>query len=643
MLNTYKTLEFNSILNNLSEFALSDNAKSKIMQLQPFLNERECKKHMNDTTEAKMIIEGIGTPPLAAMENLDEILTLAHKGSMLVCEQLTSIATFIHSCSRMSSFLKKAEMLDVSLAYYSTAFINLPEIKEEIERSIRYDKVDSSASKTLQDIRRKIENAQSSIKAKLEEALRSKKAYLSDNSIVVRNGRYALPVKKEYKNQISGSVIDTSNTGGTVFIEPSSVAKAQADLGFLQIEEENEIRKILYTLTAMVDENIDAFNKNMGYMQTLDFVFAKAKYSYKLKANEVPINTSRVIKIVNGCHPLINAEECVPLNFNIGEDYRGVIITGPNTGGKTVALKTVGILSLMAQCGLHVPAQQGSTFCMHANILCDIGDGQSIKESLSTFSAHITNIVDILKQVTHESLILLDELGSGTDPAEGMGIAVAILDELRKTNCLFLATTHYPEIKEYAKHTHSLINARMKFDKENLKPLYKLEIGEAGESCALSIAQRLGLPKHILNYAQKTAYGVQPTNIATNTFIITCNENENHPQKKSSKIVKDIPTKTNELKNLFNTGDSVTILSDNSIGIVYKPINDKGDLIVQVKGIKYSINHKRVKLKTKAEELYPNDYDFSIIFDTVENRKARHKMNKGHSEELIISYDEFTK
>ncbi len=643
MLNTNKTLEFNNILNNLSEFALSEKAKSKILELKPFLSERECKKHMKDTTEAKRVMDSVGTPPLAIMSELEMIITLAEKGSMLLPEQLTSVATFIHSCKRMVAFLKKAESLQVNIAYYGMSFIDLGELHEEIEHAIRNDKVENTASKTLQDTRRKIENLQASIKGKLDAVLRSKKAYLSDNTIVIRNGRYGLPVKKEHKNQVPGSVIDTSNTGGTVFIEPSSIGKIQTELNVLQIEEDNEVRKILYTLSALVDDNITAIRTNMSYMETLDFVFAKAKYSYELRANEVPIGTDRVIKIVKGRHPLLNKDDCTPLDFTLGEKYRGIVITGPNTGGKTVALKTVGLLSMMAQCGLHVPAEAGSVFTMHANILCDIGDGQSISESLSTFSAHITNIVSILEEVSHESLVLLDELGSGTDPAEGMGIAVAILDELRKKNCLFLATTHYPEIKDYAKNTPSLINARMQFDKENLKPLYKLQIGEAGESCALSIAERLGLPKHLLDRARKEAYHDQGTVTRHDRFVGNAIEDEKPLPKKPSKIVADVPSKRNELKHLYVVGDSVTVLADNSIGIVYKPVNDKGEMVIQVKGVKQIINHTKVQLKTHAAELYPPDYDFSIIFDTVDNRKARHKMTKGHNPDLVIEYDDFTK
>ncbi len=643
MSNTYKTLEFNKILEKISDYALSENAKNKILTLSPFLSERECKKNLKDTTEAKNIIDSIGNPPITSMLELDKILTLAEKGSMLSAKELTTVSEFIYSCERMVSYLKKAEFLQVNLAFYGASVIDLNELYKEIDRSIRNGNVESTASRELHDIRRKIDNLKSSVKLKIEAVLRSKKEYLSDNNIVIRNDRYALPVKKAYKNQVQGVVIDTSNTGGTVFIEPSAVGKIQDELNLLQIEEENEVRKILYTLSAAVDDNIVSLKTNVSYMEMLDFVFAKAKYSNEINGVEVPVTTDRIVKIIKGRHPLLKKDECVPLDFDLGENYRGIIITGPNTGGKTVSLKTVGLLSLMAQCGLHVPAEKGSTLCMHANFLCDIGDGQSISENLSTFSAHITNIVSILEKVSHESLVLLDELGSGTDPAEGMGIAVAILDELRKKNCLFLATTHYPEIKDYAKNTPFLINARMGFDKENLKPLYKLQIGEAGESCALSIAERLGLPKHLLERARKEAYHDQISVKKKERFLDEVETEDDPSVQKHSKIKKDIPNKIKETITLFQIGDSVIVFPEKNIGIVYKPADEKGDLVVQIKGEKKLVNHTRVKLKAKAVDLYPPDYDYSIIFDSVENRKARHKMTKGHVPGVSIEYDEFTK
>lgn len=581
------TLEFNKILERLSQLAVSEKAKERLFELKPFLSEHECKAKMLETTESLKIIDTICTAPLASMKELSKILALPGKGDMLIPEQLTSITSFISSCKRMKSYLKKAEILDVSIAFYGGSFNELATLYEEIDRSIRNGAIDSGASSVLRNIRRKFENAHSSIKTKLESILRSKKEWFADGYIATRNGRFVLPVKKEYKNQVSGTVIDTSSTGSTCFIEPTAVRKLQEELALLQIDEENEIRKILYTLTALVDESMSELKINMDCMETLDFIFAKAKLSIEMKAISVLISTDRKIKIIAGRHPLLKQDSCVPLDFEIGGNINGVIITGPNTGGKTVALKTVGLLSLMAQSGLHVPVSDGSVFSMHSNVLSDIGDGQSITENLSTFSSHITNIIDILKNVSDESLVLLDELGSGTDPAEGMGLAVAILAELKKRNCLFIATTHYPEIKDFAKNTDKLINARMEFDRESLQPLYTLQIGEAGESCALYIARRLGFPEQLLKRAHTEAYGnknVAINNVPTMEFTETV---ATITTVTSSKIQKEIPKKTTPLRSeKFNIGDSVTVYPQKSIGIIYKRTNKKGELGVQIKGKK---------------------------------------------------------
>lgn len=649
-MNAYNTLEFNIILESLADHALSQKAREKLLSLKPFLSERECKSKMQETTEARKIFEGIGTPPLATMKELDKILDLTVKGSMLTSEQLTSICTFIASCKRMKKYLKKAEAFNADIAFFGHSLSPLDLLFEEIERCIRNEAVDDGASPALRDIRRKIENTKSAVKLKLEGILRSKKEWFTDGYVTIRNGRFVLPVKKGYKNQLSGTVIDTSSTGGTCFIEPAAVRKLQEELAILQIDEENEIRKILYTLTVLVEEHINELRINKDCMETLDFIFAKAKLSIEMKAVPVSITTERKIIIKQGRHPLLKPDLCVPLDFAIGGDLvedavNGVVITGPNTGGKTVALKTIGLLSLMAQSGLHVPVSPESVFCMHNSLFCDIGDGQSIAENLSTFSSHIQNIVAILKEVSSESLVLLDELGSGTDPAEGMGLAIAILAELNQRGCLFVATTHYPEIKDFAKNTKGLMNARMEFDRENLQPLYKLQIGEAGESCALYIAQRLGFPGHMLKRAQKEAYGGR-SSVSSDVPTILFEEDKTNNEGTTmidtvsySKIQREIPQEmTPSRSESFNIGDCVRVYPHKSLGIIYKRTNDKGELGVQIKDKKQLINHKRLKLFIPASELYPEDYDFSIIFDTVENRKARHQLEKGH--DVVIEYEE---
>lgn len=653
-----ETLEFDKIIDMLCQSAMSERAKSRLSKLTPYMSEVECREKMQETTDAKRILESQGTPPLPAMTELDKILELSSKGAMLIPEQLLYVAQFLISCKRMKSYLKKAEALQVEIAYYGGSINDLSDLYEEIDRSIRNGYVDDSASPRLRDIRRKLVSISDQVKSKLESLLRNKKDWFTDSFVSTRNGHFVLPVKKEYRSMITGTVIDTSSTGETVFIEPAAVQKLQADRSLLAIEEENEVRKILYTLTALVDEQRSTIYLNMDAMETLDFVFAKAKLSLSMKAIPVKVTVNRKISVKAGRHPLLNQSYCVPLDFEIGEGINGVIITGPNTGGKTVALKTVGLLSIMAQSGLHVPAAPGSEFCMNNMVLCDIGDGQSITENLSTFSSHIINIIDILGSATHESLVLLDELGSGTDPAEGMGIAVSIIEELKRKGCLFVATTHYPEVKEYARKTELLVNARMAFDKESLKPLYKLEIGEAGESCALYIAKRLGFPQHLLKIAHEQAYGQkqhlntpkklsQEDKFVDDIFLageindnsISINKHNTIKTQTIASIKKEMEAPKPNRSSRFLLGDSVMVYPQREIGIVYQTANEKGELGVQIKNKKTLISHKRLKLHVAASELYPPDYDFSIVFDSVENRKARKKMGKHHNPDLIIKYD----
>lgn len=629
-----KALEYDVILNMLAEQAMSDNAKQKLLELRPYLSESEARHKLQETTEARSILESQGTPPLTSMKEIDKIMVLISKDAMLIPEQLVSIAQFLTACKRMKQYLKKAEVMNLAVAYYGSSINDLSDLASEIERAIRNGMVDDGASTNLRDIRRRIESLGSQIKLKLDSLLKTKRTWFADYYVTMRNGHYTLPVKKEYKNQISGTVIDLSQSGSTYFIEPSAVSKLQEELSLLYIEEDNEIRKILYTLTAMVEENLQQISINIQAMDTLDFIFAKAKLSQSMKAVPAALTTERRIRIISGRHPLLDPAAAVPIDFQIGERINGVVITGPNTGGKTVALKTIGLLSMMAQSGLHVPTGEESQFCMNNMYLCDIGDGQSITQNLSTFSSHITGIIDILRSANDESLVLLDELGSGTDPAEGMGIAIAILEELRNKRCLFVATTHYPEVKDYAKNTEGLINARMTFDRESLQPQYKLEIGEAGESCALYIAQRLGLPPHMLQRAYKAVYGAKAADFKTDTHIELTFQAEKLPsiQKEDSKQKQKISIK-------FNMGDSVMVYPQKLIGIVYQPENEKGEVNVQIKGVKQLVNQKRLKLLAPACELYPPDYDFSIVFDTVANRKARHELDKRHNPDAVINYD----
>lgn len=661
-------LEFDKMTEKLKEYTVTQKAREKFDEMTPIMDEAELWKRQQETTEARMLLDRDGTPPLSNTDQMDMIAEGAYKGEMLSIEELEQVSRFAVLGMRLTRYLKKSDEMGLKISEYGRGLADLEILKEEIERCIRSGQIDDYASKELREIRKKKDRILNNIRMKLDNMLKSKKECFSESFISNRNGHYTLPVKKEHKLKISGSVIDVSSSGATYFIEPSSVSKLKAELGELDIAQSNEERRILYTLSSCVGEYKAEILLNLEYIEELDYIFAKAKLSAAMQGVEPKINTGRRIRIVNGRHPLLGREYCVPLNLELGEHHRGIIITGPNTGGKTVALKTVGLFSIMAQCGLHVPCEEAD-LAMNTQVLCDIGDNQSILENLSTFSAHIKNVIDILELVDKESLVLMDEVGSGTDPAEGMGIAIAILEELKNSNCSFIATTHYPEVKEYAEKTEGIQNARMAFDKESLKPLYRLEIGEAGESCAFYIAKRLGMPARMLKRAYEATYKVDSKQQDNNEKVKLRRENglderlfekgleeisenmlENMPEKIENKgsgqILKAAGTKkatmekeesqTQKRSEGFHIGDSVMVYPQKKIGIVYQPADVKGDVGVQIQKKKVLVNHKRLQIKTKAEDMYPEDYDFSIIFDTVENRKARHLMERKYVKGLEV-------
>lgn len=632
MTDPISALEFDRILTKLSGHACTEAAKQRLSELRPSADESRVRTSLRETGDARSLIDRYGSPPLTAMKELRDLLEIAQKGGMLVPEQFSHLLQFLAAIRRMKGYLKKAEESEIGLAFWGGALDPLDLLRGEIDSAIRGVIVDDNASKELRDLRRKIENANARIKSQLDDLLRKRREYFSDGFVSMRDGHYTLPVKKEYKHQVSGSVISVSGTGATYFIEPSSVIRLRDDLAALKTAEHLEEEKILYTLTALVDDCRADLLRNIETMEALDFVFAKGKLSVELRGVEPAINTKRRMKITGGRHPLLDAASCVPLDFAFPDRVRGVVVTGPNTGGKTVSLKTVGLFSLMAQCGLHLPCEQAD-LCLCGEVLCDIGDGQSITENLSTFSAHITGVIEILRRANRDSLVLLDELGSGTDPAEGMGIAVSILEELRARNCLFVATTHYPEVKEYAQRTEGLVNARMTFDRESLRPLYQLEVGEAGESCALYIAQRLGLPHHMLERAYAEAYRVREVPSAPPAeFLAGIPQASSAPVSvPSGATVKKQKAAAPSHAQKFQVGDTVVVYPKKELGIVYHTANSRGEVGVQIKKVKQLVSHKRLQIKTPAEQLYPEDYDFSILFDSVETRKTRRKMEKGHT------------
>ena len=618
MADTEALLEYNKIKEIWKELALTEWARKQIDEAVPLMEETKVRARLRETTEAKKMMEVYGQPPLVSLEGVKEWMKTAKIGGCLTPEQLAAV-------SRMKQYLNRGKAAGISMAWYEENLDSCEELRRSIHEQIRNSRVDDNASKFLKSCRMDMEREERAMREKADAAIRGNKAYMADSFSTMRNGRMCIPVKAEFKNRIKGTVIGQSATGSTVFLEPASAARHAEALELLKIQEENEVLRILYVLTGLVYDCQEIMEQNVRTMEKLDFMFSRGKLSFRYDGTEPSINLERKIVLKDGRHPLMEKEVSVPLQFSVGEGVNGIVITGPNTGGKTVAIKTVALNCMMAQSGLHTACRE-EDICMNSNFLCDIGDGQSLSENLSTFSAHIANVLDILKKAGKDSLVIMDELGSGTDPAEGMGIAVAILEELKKSGALFLVTTHYPEVKQYADRTPGILNARMTFDKESLKPTYQLVIGEAGESCAFYIAGKMGMPEEMLKNAARAAYGSEELPEALKSQI-----SENSlVREKTGGIRKAKKTAGAGVKApKYQLGDSVMVLPDKKIGIVCQPENEKGVLRVQLPGKKIYINHKRVKLHVPADRLYPEGYDFSIIFDTVENRKLRHQVERG--------------
>lgn len=637
-----KVLEIDKIKQEWSDYAMTETVKEKIREMVPILSESELIFRLRETTEAKKLLEICGNPPLVTLEGVTKIIKTTEQGGCLQAEQLELIRNALVAVRRLKSYLERGKMQQISLAYYEENLSELKDVAEEIEAAVFHGTVMDKASAKLQDVRRKFARCEEKMREKADQMIRNNKKYMSDSFSTFRNGHLCIPVKKEYKYKIAGAVIDQSATGSTLFIEPSSVARYYEEAERLRIEEEEEILRILYTLTALVGAASEEIWQNVRTIERLDFAFSKGKWSLEHEGTEPELLKERKICLTDARHPLLEKESCVPLQFAIGGAIRGIVITGPNTGGKTVALKTVALCCMLMQFGMHVPCREAE-ICMCSNFLCDIGDGQNLSENLSTFSAHIKNVLEILKRVGPESLVIMDELGSGTNPQEGMGIAVAILEELKKSGALFLVTTHYPEVKTYATQEPGIENARMTFDRENLTPLYQMVIGEAGESCALHIARRLGMPKRMLKKAMEAAYGRQPKERKESADAVEIQQSllelSGAEQESLEKVyIPRIQRRKAAHKKKgagFQRGDSVMVYPDQKIGIVCEPANEKGVLRVQVKGKKIWINQKRIKLLVPAEQLYPEDYDFSIVFETAEHRKLRHDMERKYVEEAI--------
>ena len=501
-----RVLEYNKIIDLLVNNAYSEMGKELCRKLEPMTDLSEIKDAQRDTSDALYRIVKKGSVSFSGLKDIGLSIKRLDIGANLGISELLSISSVLNVAGRVKTYGRREtedEQRD-SLDDMFEALEPLTPLNKEINRCIiSEEEIADDASPKLKDIRRHIRIANEKIHSELNSMLAGQRNYLQDAVVTTRNGRYCIPVKSEYRSQVSGMVHDQSSSGSTVFIEPMAVVKLNNELRELELKEVEEINVILANLSHMAAEYIDSLDCDLRVLTKLDFIFAKANLSKHYRGSEPVMNDHGYINIKKGRHPLIDAKKVVPIDVYLGKEFNLLVITGPNTGGKTVTLKTIGLFSLMGQAGLHIPAFDGSELAVFNDIFADIGDEQSIEQSLSTFSSHMTHIVDILDKADYKSLVLFDELCAGTDPTEGAALAISILQNLHKRQITCAATTHYSEIKVYALSTPGVVNACCEFDVETLSPTYRLLVGIPGKSNAFAISGKLGLPSYIIEDAKK--------------------------------------------------------------------------------------------------------------------------------------------
>lgn len=502
-------LEFGKILQELSSFCITYIGKDCVNSLIPSTNCDEVSYLLKQTSQANTLIIKKKLPPFIQMADINIYMKVLESGGSLSCKALLEIANILQLANNLKQYYytdnDESSVLYDTLEVFFSNLYTTPSIFNSItSKIIDENTIADDASKNLHDIRRKKRSLEENIKNKLNSFIHSSSysKYIQEAIVTIRNDRFVIPIKDEYKSIIKGFIHDTSSSGSTVFIEPLIIFELNNEINSLKLAENLEIEKILVELSSILQPIISELKNNIEIIGKLDFIFAKANYSLSINGVEPKINSKKCINLINAKHPLLDKNTAVPISINIGERYSTLVITGPNTGGKTVSLKTVGLLTLMACSGMHIPANENSSIYVFDNIFADIGDEQSITESLSTFSSHISNIIEILNLSTSNSLVLLDELGSGTDPIEGSSLAISILETFYNKGVLTISTTHYPEIKNYALVTNGFQNASVEFDVNNLRPTYKLLIGIPGKSNAFAISEKLGLDEAIIRRAR---------------------------------------------------------------------------------------------------------------------------------------------
>ncbi|MCA1292607.1 DNA mismatch repair protein MutS [Paenibacillus sp. alder61] len=687
---TLNMLEYESMKQDLSAFAVSYEGRARIARLVPMEELRPIERAIAETAEARELIGRGSSVPLPSLEGIELVASLLGTGYLFTEQDLTAVQTFLQSCGQLKKYIESKGDAAWQIGIYAASLRDLPELRQEIMRCIRHGVITNEASRDLEKIRRKIDMLKEKINKKMHSVMSRHAAILQESIVSVRGGRYVIPVKKEFYRQVKGRMLDQSTSGQTVFIEPDEISSLQGELELLQGEEAREEAKILGYLTELVEKEAASITGNIEITGLYDFIFAKAKYAASMDAAAVGVNDKGRTVLRGAKHPKLLGS-MVPLDLEIGADYKTLIITGPNTGGKTVVLKTFGLLSLMVQSGLLVPVGPGSEFAVYRGIMAVIGDGQNLEQSLSTFSAQIQSLVAMLKVAGPSTLLLIDELAAGTDPGEGIALSIAILEEFSRKKATVLVTTHFNELKTFASRAEGFENARMEFDPDTLRPLYKLTIGRAGQSYAIEIARKLGITADIIarsqhivsrqigaggkvsvwdeivparNDSPADSIAGQLPQPQTQTETASERISEARPEEDKQLEARALTEKErrwpeargtsghrvktdtsgeeereDEMKlapHRFEIGDAVYVTALGKIGIVSEPEDLRGTVGVLIQKQRIKVNRKRLKPYLKKDQLYPEDYDLDIVLDTKENRKKRKLMSKQHVEGMEI-------
>ncbi|WP_035051164.1 endonuclease MutS2 [Carnobacterium pleistocenium] len=609
---TLNKLQFNNVQEEVQAKAIGNYSKIRIGELSPQTNLATVKVWQQETQEARLILDSNQHVPFMGLSRIDSLMAQVQKGMVLAPDDLIEYADFLRSSRMIDNFFGKNQYQTPLLYQYSKSLPSLLEIEEEIYQKIQHQKVSDVASSNLRKVRKQIRENEKEIQDKLTRFLKnsSNKEMIQDGIIVQKDGHYTVPIKISYKNKVAGNMIEQSNKGTTVFVEPAAVAKLNEQLIMLKAEEVAQEYQILAELTGYLAEKETIIDFIMETITAFDIIFARAKYSREINGITPKVNKNEVIHIKKGIHPFL-PKGAVPLDFTLGEGHRGLVITGANAGGKTVVLKTVGLLTLMTMFGIQIPVQEGTDIAVFDEVFVDIGDQQSMENALSTFSGHMDGIASILNKVKRNSLVLLDEIGSGTEPNEGAALAIAIMEALYAKGALVVTTTHYGEIKRFAEEHEDFIPAAMEFDRESLTPKFILHLGESGDSQALWIAKKVNMASNLIKQAQKYIdtkdYQIQKKEFAKNEI-------------KSEMIKEKIPT--------FGKGDSILLTESQRKGLIYED-SGSDNVVVYIDKDVVEVPRQRIKLLTMAEELYPEGYDLDSLFTDFLTRKVRKDLDRG--------------